>query len=282
MIGVFDFGSGGLTVLRAFERALPGEKFVYYADHARAPYGNSDPDVIRGLTSDAVEYLFDRGCSLVVLACNTAVATSLKKLQQAGTSRRRPGRRVIGVIAPVVEEIAMISSSNSEGAERADSRGEARSVAVFATPHTVQSNIFVRELRRINPAILVHQHGCPGLAVLIEQCPVEDILRAEIKKRVEILFNSVDDIPKVCVLGCTHYAIVQHIWRSEIPAHVEILSQPGICAHSLVKYLRDNPQFSRLGAHRTDFITTGDVATVSERASLFYGAPVTFVNPGDG
>ncbi len=265
MIGVFDFGSGGLTVMRAFELVLPNEQFVYLGDHGNAPYGNDAADDIYDLTQAAITRLFNYGCSMVVIACNTAVATSLQRLQQAWLPEVFPDRRVIGVVAPVAEQIAKATGDYS-----------VQSVAVFATQHTVQSNIFALQINNRRPAINVYQQACQGLALLIEQDAPKDLLRTEIRKHINALLSAAPHVPDVCVLACTHYPIVEHLWRSELPDSMQLISQSNAAAKSLVEYLKSNPHLSSARAGGNTFLTTGDIKTVSERASLFYGASVEF------
>lgn len=265
MIGVFDFGSGGLTVMRAFEAVLPNEQFVYLGDHGNAPYGNDAADDIHDLTQAAMTRLFKYGCSLVIIACNTAVATSLQRLQQTWLPEVYPDRKVIGVVAPVAEQIAKATCDDP-----------VQSVAVFATQHTVQSNIFALQISNRRPAIKVYQQACQGLALLIEQSAPEDVVRTEIRNHINALLNAAPHVPDVCILGCTHYPIVEHLWRSELPDSMRLISQSNAAAESLVEYLKSNPRFSSARAGGNTFLTTGDIETVSQRASLFYGARVAF------
>lgn len=265
MIGVFDFGSGGLTVMRAFESVLPDEQFVYLGDHGNAPYGNDAVDDIHDLTQAAITRLFKYGCSLVVIACNTAVATSLQRLQQTWLAEVHPGRRVIGVVAPVADRIANSACDYP-----------VQSVAVFATQHTVQSNIFASQINNRRADIKVYQQACQGLALLIEQGVPEDMLRTEIRKHVNALLSAAPQVPDVCILGCTHYPIIEHLWRLELPDSMRLISQSDAAAESLVEYLKSNPHLSSARAGGNRFLTTGDSATVSQRASLFYGARVAF------
>ncbi|MFA8324729.1 glutamate racemase [Burkholderia ubonensis] len=278
MIGVFDFGSGGLTVMRAFESALPDENFVYLGDHGNAPYGNRASSDIYDLTRVALEKLFRYGCTLIVVACNTAVATSLRKLQQEWLPKNYPDRKIIGVIVPTVEEIIGEPGSSTGSIMQAHPVFSAKKVAVFATPHTVQSDIFSMEVYRRNPSIEVYQQACPGLALLIEQAAPEDVLRNEIRKNINNLLDSIPTTPDACILGCTHYPIVEHIWQSELPETMRIISQPNASARSLVEFLKRNPQFSDTSAGNNRFFTTGDIKEVSERASLFYSTRADFLN----
>jgi len=275
LIGVFDFGSGGLTVMHAFESVLQNEQFVYLGDHGNPPYGNNASNDIHDLTQAALARLFNYGCSLVVIACNTAVATSLRKLQQTWLPQMYPGRRVIGVVVPVAEAVTGASWSSAVAAPYLHSKAIER-VAVFATQHTVQSNVFAMEINNRHPDIEVYQHACHGLALLIEQAAPEAVVRAEIRKNISALLEAAPQVPDACILGCTHYPIVEHLWRSELPDSMRILSQPNACAQSLVEYLKRNPQFSTKSTGANKFFTTGDINTASERASLFYPSKVEF------
>lgn len=275
MIGVFDFGSGGLTVMRAFESVLPNEHFVYLGDHGNAPYGSDATDSIHDLTQAALARLFSHGCTLVVIACNTAVAISLRKLQQGWLSEAFPGRRVIGVIAPIAEALSRPFPVTTFS-EHALFQQPVENVAIFATRHTVESNAFAMEINKRNPDIKVSQQACHGLALLIEQDAPESVLHNEIAKNVDALLSVTAKVPDVCILGCTHYPIVEHIWRMVLPDSVRILSQSNACALSLVDYLEKNPQFSNVGVQGNQFFTTGEVQAVSERASLFYRSRVQF------
>ncbi|WP_157637072.1 glutamate racemase [Burkholderia ubonensis] len=278
MIGVFDFGSGGLTVMRAFESALPDQTFVYLGDHGNAPYGNPESSDIYDLTQLALARLFRYGCTLIVVACNTAVATSLRKLQQEWLPKSYPDRKILGVIAPTVEEIIGEPGSSTGSGMQTHPVFSGKKIAVFATPHTVQSDIFPMEVYRRNPSIEVYQQACPGLALLIEQAAPEDILRREIRKNINNLLDSIPTIPDACILGCTHYPIVEHIWQSELPETMRIISQPNACARSLVEFLKKNPQFSDTRVGNNRFFTTGDISEVSDRASLFYTMKADFRN----
>ncbi|MDD3443856.1 MAG: glutamate racemase [Zavarzinia sp.] len=281
MIGVFDSGSGGLTVLRALESALPDEAFVYLGDHGNAPYGNRAPDEIYDLTLLSLARLFDYGCSLVVIACNTAAATGLRKLQQTWLPRLYPDRRVIGVIVPVVEEITGVPWSAKPAIKPLYPDQPAKRVAIFATQHTVRSNAYVVEVQNRNPAVQVYQRACPGLVPLIEQAAPERILCNEVRENVQALLETVPAMPDVCVLGCTHYPLVEHIFRDELPDVVRIISQSEVCAQSFVEYLKMHPHFSHAGSGSNQYFTTGEIDQVSDLASRFYNSKVEFLKmPG--
>jgi len=263
--------------MRALEAALPQESFVYLGDHGNAPYGDRTPDEIYALTLRSINDLFELGCRLVVVACNTAAATGLRRLQQTWLPGSFPDCRVIGVIVPVVEEIAGVPWSVKFYATRGDNK-PVKQVAVFATQHTVRSNAYVFEIQNRNPAMQVHQRACPGLVTLIEQNAPEDVLRGEVQSHVRALLESVPAVPDVCILGCTHYPIIEHLFRQALPEQTTILSQAEISAKSFVGYLERHPEFRSGQRRQTRFVTTGSASHVSAVASKFYGSEIRFVN----
>ncbi len=274
MIGVFDSGSGGLTVMRALERALPDQSFLYLGDHANAPYGNRSPAEIYSLTLQAIEHLFARGCTLVILACNTAAATGLRQLQQTWLPVTHPSRRVIGVIVPVVEEITGVPWQ-SVADILPPPAAPSLHVALFATVHTVRTRSYVKEINHRAPGIRVSQKACPDLVRLIEDAAPEDVLRERVRHYVGALLEA-EGIPDVCVLGCTHYPLIEHLFVRELPPGVRMVSQSAVTATSLKHYLDRHPEFSCSGTPRREFLTTGAVDHVSALASRFYGQPVAF------
>ncbi len=274
MIGVFDSGHGGLTVLRALTRHLPDRTFVYFGDHAHAPYGDRAPDDIYRLTLAAIERLFVLGCRLVVVACNTAAAIGLRRLQQTWLMQHYPERRVIGVLVPMVEAVTGVPWLAE--IEAGQHRGEPRTIAVFATRHTVQSGAFVREIKKRAPEITVVQQACPALAPLIERAAgAEELCAAVQGYAAELMHRLAGVAPDAAILGCTHYPLVQPFFSEALPG-VEILSQPDITARSLAAYLQRHPEFDAAGAQPVRFNTTGCAERVSALASRFYGEKVTF------
>lgn len=270
MIGVFDSGSGGLTVLKEFRAALPEQRFVYYGDHSNAPYGNRDAESIYQLTLSSLTRLFDLGCSLVVIACNTAAATGLRRLQQTWLPIHFPDKRVIGVIVPMVEAITGVpwitehSAGTSEMAQK--------SVAVFATQYTVNSRIFVEETQRRAPDINVVQQACPGLVKLIEaDAPVADLRRA-VRRYVALLLRRLDEERlTAALLGCTHYPLIEDLFVQALPDHVEVFSQPKITAASLVAYLARHPEFADDRNPGVSFFTSAGSENITKLAKRYFG-----------
>jgi glutamate racemase len=278
MIGVFDSGHGGLTVLQALERHLPRQQFVYLGDHGHAPYGNRAPDDIYRLTLDAIESLFRLGCPLVVMACNTAAATGLRRLQQTWLPERYPNKRVLGVLVPMVEAITGVPwMADIRTGQR---RGRKRTVAIFATRHTVASGAYLHEIGKRAPEITVVQQACPVLVELIERGAPTPVVARGVRRYTALLMRRLNGVaPDAVILGCTHYPLVADLFAAHLPQGVEVLSQPDITARSLAAYLVRHPVFGRatkalpVASH---FYTTGAVAGVSALASRFYGKNANF------
>lgn len=258
MIGFFDSGFGGMTVFREVMRVMPECTYIYLGDNARTPYGSRSGEIIYEYTREGVEELFKRGCVLVVLACNTASAVALRKLQQEYLPQHWPDRKVLGIIIPTAEEM----------------REKKGTVGIFATEATVQSRTFPIEIAKHNPEISVAQQACPLLVPIIEAGEF-DQLDAVIEKYVRELFASASDIHSV-ILGCTHYALVEHIFKKYIPLGVEIISQPRIVTEKLHDYLRRHPEIeSRLNKDgRQTFFTTETSDKIQNLAEMFYGEKI--------
>ncbi len=277
MIGVFDSGHGGLTVLRALTTRLPGHRYIYLGDHAHAPYGARDVEAIYELTRENVERLFSIGCRLVLLACNTASAVALRRLQQTWLPHFAPRNRVLGVVVPTIEAITKVpwhvKSPPGDGVH------ETRRVAVYATRRTVESGSFPYEIGLRAPAIAVVQQACPGLVDLIEA----DASEAELARQVggfvaESLAGLDGGCPDTAILGCTHYPLVATHFAAALPPAVEILDQPNVVADSLAQYLARHPEFDTPDPAQPAprFFTTGDPAHIDPLASRFFGKDVEF------
>lgn len=277
MIGVFDSGHGGLTVLRALARRLPEHGFVYLGDHAHAPYGERDAEDVYRLTLENIERLFRMDCRLVVLACNTAAAVALRRLQRTWLDDAWPGRRVLGVLVPVVEAIVRQPWHVELPQSGPDAPSE--TVAVFATRRTVESCAYVGEILKRAPDVHIVQQACPGLVDAIEADAPQEEIRGLVTGFVATLMGRMNGrLPDVAVLGCTHYGLVAKHFRAALPGETKLLHQPEIVAESLADYLSRHPEFpaSPEEAGRLAFLTTGDAATVSRLAARFYGANAAF------
>lgn len=280
MIGLFDSGQGGLTVLRAVRKALPDRSLIYLGDHGHAPYGNRSPDDIFHLTVAAVDRLFGLGCRLVVLACNTASAVSLRRLQQTWLPGAYPGRRVLGVLVPMVEAITGVPWMAEIPASR--HVGQARGIAVFATRRTVASGAYPREIAKRAPEVTVIQQACPDLAARIEAGAPRGELAELVRGYVDDLMRRVNGAaPSTVMLGCTHYPLVADLFAEALPPGTEVLSQPNLASRSLEAYLRRHAEFDDHDAAPLRFFTTGEADRVGEVASRFWGEAVSFLPLSD-
>jgi glutamate racemase len=275
MIGVFDSGFGGLTVLAALLKSLPRYDYLFLADSARAPYGARSSDVINQFTLESVEWLFNEGCTLVVLACNTASARALRNIQQLHLPVHRSDRRVLGVVRPSVEALAALPPGAIPGeTPPSDATG---AVAVLGTESTIASDSYGLELRKLAPRLDLIQQACPMWVPLVEAgelagAGTDYFLRqslAPILKRPRL--------PQRLLLGCTHYPLLLPALRPLIPREVEILDQAEIVTTRLADWLRRHPEHeSRLTKNGTRrFATTDDPAWFSKRGERLLGRGFT-------
>jgi glutamate racemase len=282
-IGVFDSGHGGLTVLRGLVDRLPRQPFIYLGDHANAPYGGRPGSEIYELTKRSVEQLFELGCGLVVLACNTASAVALRKLQQEWLPVAYPRHRVLGVLVPMVETLAR-TNWYSETPDPGAYQAPAEMIAVFATSATVTAASYVDEVRKRAPRVAVLQRACPELAGLIEAAADDAVIAPIVRAHVEALLDQCArlhpqwPVPNKAVLGCTHYPLIQDLFAAALPAETEILSQPKRVAEALISYLWRHPEFRRFEREAVAPLcfTSGDATRISTLASRFFGAHLPF------
>jgi glutamate racemase len=277
MIGVFDSGHGGLTVLRALVARLPERAFLYLGDHGHAPYGEREDAEIIELTRAQVTRLFDEGCRLVLLACNTAAAVALRRLQQDWLPGAYPERRVLGVFVPMVEAVTNVPWQ-IEGPVPAILPA-AQAIGVFATRRTVESGAYLREIARRAPDLRVVQQAWPGLVKHIEDdAPAQDVSALVQGFAAGLLAQTGGTPPDSVILGCTHFPLVQREFAAALPPGVRIFAQPEVVAASLAAYLARHPEFDAPAAPRvtTRFLTTGDPAAVSALTKRFFGAALRF------
>lgn len=265
-VGIFDSGLGGLTVLDAVAKRLPDVQFVYYGDNAHAPYGVRDADDVYQLTKKAVEYLWLHGCDLVILACNTASAAALRRMQEAWVPE---GKRVLGVFVPLIEAL----TERSWGDNSPPREVRVKHVALFATPATVSSRAFQRELAFRAIGVDVEAQACGGVVDAIEE---GDFILAEalVKSHVDALKRKMPE-PDAAVLGCTHYPLMQDAFQEALGPEVSVFSQANLVAESLADYLERRPEMIGQGTER-GFLTSGDPARVSSRATQFLRRQITF------
>lgn len=276
MIGVFDSGHGGLTVLRALFDAYPEYGYIYYGDHAHAPYGEKTEEEIYSLTRRGVAYLFEQGCELVIIACNTASANALRRIQRELLVDQWSGRRVLGVLVPTVEMLTGTSWSDDIAAGEID-RSPAV-VGIFATPSTVASGAYIREITSRDPRMQVIQVACSGLVPLIERNVSDERIRKSVFEYARLMHDAVASISPATnldtvLLGCTHYGLIGQIIRGAFPENVCILHQEGIVADALGRYLKRHPEIEcRLQKnHSIRCITTGDRVVIQLVSKRFFG-----------
>lgn len=276
MIGVFDSGFGGLTVLSALLRELPAYDYLYLADSARAPYGARSAEVVNEFTLEAVDWLFEQGCSLVVLACNTASARALRNIQQLHLEQRWPGRRVLGVVRPSVEALAGVPVGTvaiPDASAPGDTRGL---VAVLGTEATVRSDSYGIELRKLAPGIRLIQQACPLWVPLVEAGELDGLGTEYFLRKALTPLLPPHEAPGRVLLGCTHYPLLAPVIRRILPADTEILEQGDIVASRLADWMRRHPEqeakLTRNGARR--FCTTDDPEWFAARGGKLLGEPI--------
>ncbi len=276
MIGVFDSGNGGLVILRALRERLPERDIVYLGDHRHAPYGECGIDEIRALTGNGIDLLFELGCQVVIVACNTAAAAALRHLQQDWLPSVWPNRRLLGVFVPMVEAVAGVPWR--AGATTPSGGGPRATVGVFATVRTVLTCAWRDEIHRLAPDIQVIQQQCPGLADMIEADADGDVVDAAVGQFASWLLARTSGEPDAVVLGCTHYALITDRFAAALPPTVRILDQPTEVARATQRYLRNHPEFAPMPGEngRTRFLSTGTGASVDRVAERFMGTPVAY------
>jgi len=264
-VGIFDSGLGGLTVLDAAQKYLPDVDFLYYADSANAPYGVRDAEDIYQLTRAAVYDLWSRGCNLVILACNTASAAALRRMQEEGVPE---GKRVLGVFVPLIEAL----TERHWGDNSPPREVEVKHVALFATPAAVSSRAFQRELAFRAIGVDVEAQSCGGVVDAIED---GDMILAEalVRSHVDALRRKMPH-PQAAVLGCTHYPLMADTFQEALGEDVKVLNQGDLVAESLADYLGRHPNM--LGEGSSGFLTTGKPGFVSDRATQFLRRQITF------
>ena len=261
-IGVFDSGYGGLTVLKEIVNKLPQYDYLYLGDNARSPYGNRSFETVYRYTLECVKWLFEKNCSLAILACNTASAKALRTIQQNDLHKIAPDKRVLGVIRPTTEIIGKYS--------------ETKSVGILATAGTVLSNSYSIEINKFFPDVAVYQEACPMWVPLVENNEYESHgADYFIKKNIHNIFEKGENID-VILLACTHYPLLRKKIEEFMPADVKLLTQGEMVADSLADYLFRHPEIERQCSKNGQrfFYTTDSTEDFDNHASVFYGNPV--------
>lgn len=259
MIGVFDSGSGGLSVLAALRTTLPDRRFVYLGDHAYQPYGPRPAEEVLERTQIGAELLFARGCDVVVLACNTASVLALRTLQETWLPQHHPQRRMLGIFVPVVEALTGRVWRRDDDIIDPQPRFE---LGVFATLGTIRAGHFRREIERLLPNVRVVEQPCPGLAEAIERNEDSGVIEAAIRAHVADLAAQTGRIPERIILGCTHYPLVREAFTRALPADTQIIDQAQIVAGSLAGYLARRGCGGALAGEES-YYTTGDPDAVA-------------------
>ena len=261
-IGIFDSGYGGLTVLKEIEARLPQYDYIYLGDNARSPYGTRSFETVYEYTLECVKWLFDQGCPLVILACNTASAKALRTIQQNDLTKLGEEKRVLGVIRPTTEIIGKFTKTNNVG--------------ILATNGTVISDSYPIEIRKFYPEVKVNQQACPMWVPLVENneynSPGADYF---IKKNIHELLLQSGQIDTI-LLACTHYPLLIDKIRSNTPPGITILSQGEIVANSLQEYLQRHKEIEEKCSKngKISFFTTDSTEDFDSHAAVFYGKPV--------
>jgi len=274
MIGVFDSGLGGLTVLRELASRFPQASFTYLADHANVPYGNRPSEEVVELTRQGVEALFARGAGLVLLGCNTATAVAARHLQQKWLPHTNwTGHNVLGIVAPTVE--AATQTPWAVTTPQYPQKYNTDLVGVFGTTRTITSNVYMEEIRKRCPKVVVVQQICADLAGAIEDEATESELDALVREGVAALLAQTGGAPPHrAILGCTHFPLVEHLFARHLPPFTRILSQPQVVADSLEDYLHRHPRYaeghSAAPEKRVKLLTTGNADEASAVARVFW------------
>jgi glutamate racemase len=261
-IGVFDSGYGGLTILKELKHTLPQYDYIYLGDNARAPYGPRSYDTVYQYTLEAVNWFFNQGCSLVILACNTASAKALRTIQQKDLPKMAPDKRVLGVIRPTTEILGNFSTTHQVG--------------ILGTLGTIQSDSYPIELAKFFPDLKVFQQACPLWVPLIENGE-QDKPGADyfVKSYLDQLFSQSADIDTL-LLACTHYPLLADKIRAFMPKGVNVVSQGAIVAKSLAKYLESHPDLAQKCSQsgQLSFYTTDNPQAFELQASTFFGQKI--------
>ena len=256
-IGIFDSGYGGLTILDKIRKRLPEYDYVYLGDNARTPYGSRSFEIVYEFTLQAVKWLFNHNCRLVIIACNTASAKALRTIQQKDLPKLDPQRRVLGVIRPTVENIGQITKTKHLG--------------ILGTPGTITSNSYPLEINKLYPDIIVEGEACPMWVPLVEN---NEHNKQGADYFVQQHVNNIlakDPLIDTIVLACTHYPLLKKKIRSFLPESVKLVAQGKLIAESLEDYLHRHPEIeTRCSKNSTcRFYTTESEQKFATMASLF-------------
>ena len=256
-IGVFDSGFGGLDILRTITKRLPDYNYIYLGDTARTPYGTRSSEVIYGFTKQAINFLFENGCEIIIFACNTASSEALKKIQQEYLPKYYPNKKVLGVLIPTAEEAVTKTRNNKIG--------------VIATEGTIRSESFKKELLKLNPRTKVYQMACPLLVPIVEAGEQNsNFTEIILTKYLEPLMKQGID---TLILGCTHYGILENKIKKIVGKKVIVLSEAKIIPKKLEIYLKKHSDIEKeLGKNKKRvFYSTDLTDRFTKLGSKFFG-----------
>ena len=257
-IGIFDSGYGGLTILSKIRESMPEYDYLYLGDNARTPYGTRSFEVVYEFTSQAVKTLFDRGCQLVILACNTASAKALRTIQQIDLPKIDPRKRVLGIIRPTVEYLGELTTS--------------RHVGLLATSGTIKSQSYPLEIKKLFPDIIVSGEACPIWVPLVENGEAHsEGADYFVRCHIDNLLAKDDKIDTI-ILGCTHYPILYDKIRRYTPDHIKVVVQGEYVGRSLAHYMERHPEMRELCTRggTCQLLTTESVDIFKQHAPLFF------------
>lgn len=263
-IGVFDSGYGGLTILKEFINAMPEYDFIYLGDNARAPYGSRSFEVVYEYTLQAVTKLFEMGCPLVILACNTASAKALRNIQMNDLPKMDPNLRVLGVIRPAVEAIGDFTRNGHVG--------------ILGTAGTVLSNSYPIELEKWanGKVVKATQEACPIWVPLVENNEIDSPgTEYFVSKNINNLLSADPEIDSI-ILGCTHYPLLLPVIQKFVPEGIQLLEQGKVVSSKLVEYLSRHPEMDQRCSKSgiVKYYTTENVEIFEKNATTFIGQRV--------
>lgn len=261
-IGIFDSGYGGLTILSQIRKYMPEYDFLYLGDNARTPYGTRSFEVVYEFTSQAVKTLFDMGCPMVILACNTASAKALRTIQQIDLPKIDPLRRVLGIIRPTVEYLDDITAT--------------RHVGILATAGTIKSQSYPLEIKKLFPDITVSGEACPIWVPLVESGEAQsEGTDYFVRRHINNLLAKDDKIDTI-ILGCTHYPILYDKIRQHTPENIKVITQGEYVGKSLLNYMQRHPEMDNLCTKQGTcrFLTTESVDIFKQYASIFFDSSI--------
>ena len=276
MIGIFDSGFGGLTILRGLGNLPSTPDIIYLGDNGRAPYGQRSGAEIVALTRANVDYLFNRGCRLVILACNTAATVALRDLQQNWLPHR-PGPHPVNLLGIVVPTIEHATGMDWAEMNPRLAISDPHRLGLFATSRTVDSHVYDIEIAKRRPDIQLISEACPGLAGAIESGAGHGDLKAQVNQHVSALLKRCGAQPPAkAILGCTHYPLIADLFSSALGPGIELVDQAKAVSAALSRYLHRHPEYVVPGQGRHLYLSTGYSACALHRIESYWGRPLPF------